>query len=92
MESIVNYISQPWPRYISGPLIGIIFLLLQWLDNKPLAASSSYRPLSAATFPANIQFLKYDWKAETRNLLFVFGIIASGLSLVIFYSIVSSVP
>lgn len=66
----------PW--YVGGTLIGIIILVLQWLDNKPLAASSSYRHLCAATLPANIPFLKYDWKAETWNLFFVFGILAGG--------------
>lgn len=79
MQAIINYLSQPWPWYVGGPLIGIIIIMLQWIDNKPLAASSSYRHVCAATFPANIPFLKYNWKAEIWNLLFVAGILIGGI-------------
>ncbi|MEP6845028.1 MAG: YeeE/YedE thiosulfate transporter family protein [Panacibacter sp.] len=78
MQSITNYLSQPWPWYIAGPLIGVVIILLQWLDNKPLAASSSYRHVCAATFPAAVPFLKYNWKAEAWNLFFVAGIFIGG--------------
>ena len=78
MQSIINYISQPWPWYIAGPLIGLVIVLLQWIDNKPLAASSSFRHVCAATFPAGILFLKYDWKAQIWNLFFVAGIFVGG--------------
>jgi len=79
MLNIINFFSQPWPWYIAGPLIGLIIILLQWIDNKPLAASSSYRHICAATFPSGITFLKYDWKGEIWNLYFVAGIIAGGV-------------
>jgi uncharacterized protein len=78
MQSVLQFLSQPMPWYVGGPAIGAVILILQWFDNKPLAASSSYRHLCAATFPANIPFLKYDWKAETWNFFFVFGILAGG--------------
>lgn len=79
MQTIINYISQPWPWYVAGPLIGLIVLLLQWIDNKPLAASSSYRHVCAATLPSKIPFLKYNWKAESWNLFFAAGILLGGL-------------
>ena len=76
--SLLKFISQPWPWYVAGPLIGLVIVLLQWIDNKPLAASSSYRHLCAAVFPQRIPFLKYNWKAEYWNLLFVAGIFIGG--------------
>jgi uncharacterized membrane protein YedE/YeeE len=78
MQAIINYISQPWPWYLAGPLIGLVIVLLQWIDNKPLAASSSYRHICAAVFPAGLPFLKYNLKVESWNLLFVVGIIFGG--------------
>jgi len=78
MQTVINYISQPWPWYIAGPLIGLVVVLLQWIDNNPLAVSSSYRHICAAVFPASVPFLKYNWKAESWNLLFVAGIIIGG--------------
>lgn len=88
MQTIINFISQPWPWYIAGPLIGLVIILLQWIDNKPLAASSSYRHICAATFPKGIPFLKYNWKGESWNLFFTGGIIIGGF----FTSAVLSYP
>ena len=79
MQSIISYISQPWPWYIAGPLIGLIIIVLQWMDNKPLAASSSYRHICAAVLPASLPFLNYNVKAESWNLLFAAGIIIGGV-------------
>jgi uncharacterized membrane protein YedE/YeeE len=79
MQTIINYISQPWPWFIAGPLIGLVIVLLQWIDNKPLAASSSYRHVCSAAFPNGIPFLiNYNWKAESWNLFFVAGITIGG--------------
>jgi uncharacterized protein len=78
MQSFIDFISQPWPWYVAGPLIGIVIIVLQWIDNKPLAASSSYRLICAATIPAGVPFLKYNWKAQTWNLMFVGGIVIGG--------------
>jgi uncharacterized membrane protein YedE/YeeE len=69
---------------VAGPLIGLIIILLQWIDNKPLAASSSYRHVCAAVFPAGIPFLKYNWKAELWNLFFVAGIFVGGFLAAVF--------
>jgi uncharacterized membrane protein YedE/YeeE len=78
MEVFINYISQPWPWYAAGPLIGLVIILLQWIDNKPLAASSSYRHICASVFPAGVPFLRYNWKAEYWNLFFTAGIAIGG--------------
>ena len=78
MQTIFNYISQPWPWYVAGPLIGLVIVLMQWIDNKPLTASASYRHVCAATFPGGISFLKYNWKAEAWNLFLVAGIFIGG--------------
>ena len=79
MQILINFISQPWAWYVAGPLIGLVIILLQWFDNKPLAASAAYRHVCAATFPSDIKFLNYDWKAEAWNLFFVGGIFIGGI-------------
>ena len=63
---------------MAGPLIGLIVIFLRWYDNKPLAASSSFRDVCAATLPAGIPFLKYNWKKNIWNLVFVGGTVAGG--------------
>lgn len=74
-----NYLSQPWPWYVAGPLIGLVVPLLLILGNKTFGISSSLRHVCAACFPANITFFKYDWKKESWNLLFVVGAFIGGL-------------
>ena len=75
----MNWINQPWPWYVAGPLIGLIVPLLLLIGNKSFGISSSLRHICAACFPANISFFKYDWKKEAWNLFFVGGILLGGI-------------
>lgn len=77
--NLVELIRQPWPWYVAGPLIGLSVPALLIMGNKRLGVSSSLRHICAACFPANIPFFKYNWKRETWNLFFVFGIFAGGI-------------
>ena len=76
---IVEWLSQPWPWYIAGPLIGLTVPLLLILGNKTFGISSSLRHLCAICFPSNISYFQYDWKKELWNLFFVTGIIFGGV-------------
>ena len=71
----MEFLKQPWPWYISGPLIGLTVPILLLLGNKVFGISSSLRHICAACFPANISFFKYDWKKELWNLFFAAGIV-----------------
>jgi uncharacterized protein len=77
--TILEWMKQPWPWYIAGPLIGLTVPLLLILGNKSLGVSSSLRHLCAACIPANISFFKYDWKKEIWNLFFVAGILSGAI-------------
>lgn len=69
-----EWIKQPWPWYVAGPLIGLTVPALLIIGNKSFGISSSFRHLCAACFPADIPYFKYDWKKEIWNLFFVAGI------------------
>ena len=73
--NFIEWIKQPWPWYVAGPLIGLIVPILLLIGNKAFGISSSLRHVCAACLPANIPFFKYDWKKEIWNLFFVGGII-----------------
>jgi len=83
---MIEWIKNPWPWYIGGPLIGLTVPLLLIFGNKRLGVSSSLRHICAICFPGNIQFFKYDWKREIWNLFFVFGIAAGAFLAVTFLS------
>jgi uncharacterized membrane protein YedE/YeeE len=73
---MTEWINNPWPWYIAGPLIGLAVPLLLIFGNKRLGVSSSLRHICAACLPGNVQFFKYDWRREIWNLFFVLGITA----------------
>jgi len=75
---MLEFLKQPWPWYIAGPLIGLTVPALLILGNKSFGISSSLRHICASCIPANISFFKYDWKKEVWNLFFVFGILIGG--------------
>ena len=73
--NLTEWIRQPWPWYVAGPLIGLMVPLLLILGNKTFGVSSSLRHICAACLPGDISFFKYDWKKEAWNLFFVTGIL-----------------
>lgn len=75
---MIEFLKQPWPWYIAGPLIGLMVPLLLILGNKAFGVSSSLRHICAVCIPEKIPFFKYDWKKEAWNLFFVGGILAGG--------------
>lgn len=75
---MTDFIKQPWPWYVAGPLIGLTVPALLILGNKSFGISSSLRHICASCIPASIPFFNYDWKKEVWNLFFVFGIFLGG--------------
>ncbi|MEX2399220.1 MAG: YeeE/YedE thiosulfate transporter family protein [Rhodothermales bacterium] len=74
-----DVVSQPWPWYVAGPLIGLVVPLLLILGGKVFGVSANLRHMCAASVPGNIEFLKYDWKAAGMwNLTFMVGTLVGG--------------
>jgi uncharacterized membrane protein YedE/YeeE len=78
MNQFIEWVSQPWPWYVAGPLIGLTVPALLILGNKTFGISSSLRHICAACVPAGIPFFTYNWKKEIWNLLFVLGTAIGG--------------
>lgn len=75
---LLNIFTQPWPWWVSGPLIGLTVPVLLLVGNKSFGVSSSLRHICAACVPAKIPFFQYNWKKEVWNLFFVTGILIAG--------------
>ena len=73
-----EWLKQPWPWYVAGPLIGLMVPVLLLIGNKSFGISSSLRHICAACLPAKIPFFQYDWKKEAWNLFFVAGVLTGG--------------
>lgn len=76
----MEFLTSEWPWYVSGPLIGLMVPLFLYLTGKPFGISSNFRHLCAACLPKaeRIDFLRYDWRGESGNLIFAFGLMVGG--------------
>jgi uncharacterized membrane protein YedE/YeeE len=88
----MDFIMQPWPWYVAGPLIGLMVPALLIIGNKPFGISSSLRHICAACVPTRIPFFKYDWKNESWNLFLVAGVLIGGYIAAHFLSQPEPVP
>ena len=76
---MMEFLSQPWPWYVAGPILGLFVPLLLLWGGKQFGVSANLRHMCAATVPANLDFLKYDWKKRGAwNLAFAVGIMLGG--------------
>jgi uncharacterized protein len=75
---MIEFVKQPLPWYIAGPLIGLMVPALLFIGNKPFGLSSSLRHICAVCVPAKIPFFQYDWRNEAWNLVFAGGILIGG--------------
>jgi len=74
----MEVILEAWPWYVGGPLIALIMLALLWLG-RSFGFSSNFRTMCAALGAGkDCDFFRFDWKAQTWNLLFLVGSILGG--------------
>lgn len=76
----MNWIMQPWPWYIAGPLIGLSIPALLLLANKTLGVSSSFRHICSIAAPnSQLEYLRSNnWRKEIWSLVFVASLVVGG--------------
>lgn len=71
-------IFNPWPWYISGPLIAIVMALLLYFG-KTFGMSSNLRTMCTIIGAGKFSnFFKFNWKTQSWNLIVVAGAIIGG--------------
>ena len=75
---LLEYIKQPWPWYISGPLIALVmYLLLK--QGKDFGMSNNLRTMCTVLGAGKTSsFFRFDWKTQSWNLLVVLGTAIGG--------------
>ncbi len=82
----MDYILQPWPWYVSGPLIALVMALLLYFG-KTFGMSSNLRTLCALGGAGRYaSFFRIDWKDFKWNLMVVVGAVIGGFLAVNFLS------
>ncbi|MBE9488701.1 MAG: YeeE/YedE family protein [Bacteroidetes bacterium] len=74
----MNFILDPWPWYIAGPLITLVMFLLFYFGKK-FGISSNLETICAIGGAGKlIDFFNFDWRANSWNLMFILGTIIGG--------------
>lgn len=74
----MDWLFQPWPWYVSGPLIGLTVPLLLLSAGKQFGISSSLEHLVCTILPKDKQplfYQKHDWHKYSWNLILVLGVV-----------------
>lgn len=75
---MLDFILQPWPWYVAGPLIAFVMFLLLF-TGKNFGMSSNLRTFCSIGGGGRFSnFFKFDWKSQTWNLMVVLGAILGG--------------
>jgi len=54
---MLELLSQPWPWYVAGPLIGLVVPLLLWVGGE-FGVSENLRHICAAVLPTRNDFFR----------------------------------
>ncbi len=74
----MNWIYEPWPWYLAGPMIAFIMFLLIMVD-KNFGMSLNLRTMCTICGAGNkTDFFKFDWKSQKWNLVVVLGTVIGG--------------
>lgn len=75
---IINFISQPWPWWVAGPMIATIMFILLYFGRE-FGISANFRVMCAADGAGEFaDFFKFDWQSQGWNLMVALGSMFGG--------------
>ncbi|MFN2261274.1 MAG: YeeE/YedE family protein [Psychroflexus sp.] len=74
----MEWIQNPWPWYISGPLIALVMFVLLFVGKQFGMSSNLRTACSIGGAGKAADFFKFDWKKERWNLTVVLGAAIGG--------------
>lgn len=76
---IIEFIRQPWPWWVGGPVITVIMVMLLYFGQE-FGISSTLRTVCSATGGGKVSsFFKFNWRDEVWNLVFAAGALIGGI-------------
>ncbi len=79
MNELINWVSQPWPWYVAGPIIASTMFSLLFFGNT-FGISANLRTMcSIVGAGKNCEFFDFNWKSQVWNLVFAGGLVIGGL-------------
>jgi uncharacterized membrane protein YedE/YeeE len=78
MNNLIEFMRQPWPWYVAGPLISVVMFLLIWFGNS-FGISSNLRTMCTIMGAGKrVKYFDFNWRTEIWNLVFAVGLIGGG--------------
>lgn len=78
LEKTMDWIYEPWPWYVAGPMIALVMFLLLMVG-KNFGMSSNLRTICAICGAGDqADFFKFNWKAQRWNLIVIVGAVIGG--------------
>ena len=75
---IIDFISQPWPWWVAGPMIATIMFILLYMGRE-FGISANFRTMCAADGADEFaDFFKFDWQSQGWNLMVALGSMFGG--------------
>jgi uncharacterized membrane protein YedE/YeeE len=80
MNTLLAWLTAPWPWYVSGPLIGLMVPLMLWIGNRSFGISNNLRHMCAMAQPRaiGVDFFHYNWREHSWSLVFAGGAVLGG--------------
>ena len=75
---MLEIIQQPWPWYVSGPLLALVMIALL-VSGGEFGVSSTLRAMcSISGAGKKVSFFNYNWRDQIWNIVFIIGAILGG--------------
>jgi len=75
---MIEFISQPWPWYVAGPLIALVMFTLLYFGKSFGISSNLATMCSMAGAGKTVEFFRFDWTKRLWNLVFLIGALIGG--------------
>ena len=74
----MEFIKQPWPWYVAGPLIALVMFTLMLFGKRFGISSNLQTVCSIMGAGKRIEYFAIDWRKQGWNLVFVLGTVLGG--------------
>ena len=74
-----DFLYGPWPWYVTGPAIGLIYFLLYFVGKRFGVSGSMKAGCAMLGAGKKVDYFNFDWKKETWNMMFAVGLILGGV-------------
>lgn len=84
--NLIEWIQEPWPWYVAGPLIALVFFTISYFG-RSFGISDTMRTMcTIGGAGKKVKFFDINWKNQMWNLIFIGGAAIGGFLAVYFLS------